>query len=174
MIAGSRWSPASAFVLAAGLGLAPVPAMACSIIPPSVEVTVQHIAQHGVVMGATVIQALDEEKGHAEIIRADVIYAGDGDPREFVIYASMSANHPARERPVIRTSCDWVPISHPVGHVYDLVVLEPFGGSDAGGNGRWVFSLFGNPVTFGEGLRHLIDEADRNGRFRSRPEVPEN
>lgn len=163
----------SAFAVG-GLVLAPVPALACSIVAPPVEETIQRTAQHGVVMRGTVIQAFDAEKGHAETIRADVIYIGDDRPREFVIYAPLSDFRLSEERPIIQTSCDWATASHPVGHVYDLVVLEPAGNRDSAGNGRWVFSLFGSQVAYGEGLELLVDKAERIGRLQSRPEVSDN
>lgn len=143
-----------------GVALAPSISLACSPVPPKVGVLSREVAQKGVMISGVVTQALDTDKGQLLTIRADKVFVGDSDSRDFTIARVLDLS-PATVEPVIRAAC-LSEILFPLGHKFDRLVLLP-----AWGNARgWRFEIFGSMVTRGKGLELLMTEARRTGRLR--------
>ena len=154
-------------LLAAVCAAAPLQADACVLIPPPMQELVSDIAVEGVLISGTVVQAFDAARRLPEIIRADEIFVGDGEPRDFVIYYTEEQFEGELRR--APDSCqDGLRNHPPLGRKYDRLVLEP-ARRDGAATGGWRFSIFGSSAASGKGLELLVPEAIRTGRFKSRP-----
>lgn len=152
-------------VVAALCVVAPFQARACSLRGPPLEEMVNGVASEGVLIRGTVVQSFDAKTRQPEIVRAEEIFIGEGQPRDFIIHFTDeeadrvpgASGAPCGER------------HYPeVGRTYDRLVLLPAKGPDGTANGKWHRAKTG-PYPGGHNLDLLVQAAQRTGRYKSRP-----
>lgn len=151
----------------------PSRADACSIALPGVEETAKWGGEVGFLIRGRVVQTFNSSEGKPEIIRAEKIYIGEGEVRDFVIY------HP-KSHYVTRPQADKDAFSSGVmcpqrvlrqGEVIERLLLKPSSSvEDPAANGRWDIPYLPNS-TSGGGLELLLLEAEKRGRLEARPEA---
>lgn len=162
-------------ILAAAAALS-IPAQACSLRGPPVAETIAMVSDGGMLISGHVVQPFDPDQNQPEIIRADRIFIGEGEPRDFTIYRSPSFFEQARKRRDEKRHPDWRPPLCPeprtcsLGQSFERLVLVPaVADSGAPIAGKWSVEFWGDNVTIGETLDRLVEESRRKGRFQARP-----
>lgn len=156
------------FTIGLSLALSPNTASAC--LPPLQRETevVRDIASSGTMFSGTVIQAFDARRRRPEIIRADRIYVGDGQSKNFVIYRDDNDFRMGMRGPIAGPPSCRAPKAYTVGEkIYRLILMPAVINGRA--TGRWRFTMLSVNVMEGQGLEALIAEATTRGRFQARP-----
>lgn len=154
-----------------------VPAQACLLKGPPVAETIAKVSDGGMLISGHVVRAFDPDRNQHEIIRADRIFIGEGNPRDFIIYRSPSFFEQARKRRAEKRDPNRLPPSscpeprtYSLGQSFERLVLVP-AVTDSGAPiaDKWSVEFWGGNVTIGETLDRLVEESRRKGRFQTRP-----
>lgn len=145
-------------------GFAPAAVAACSLVPPKTEDLLRSVAEKGVVISGTVVQALDAGRRTPQIIRADKIFIGDRRIRDFEIAPSLKDWLETLARP-IPAPCNLDPVLQRGRHLERLVLMPAYGSKNL-----WHIEPFGGTATSDRNLPLLIAEARRTRRFRAVPD----
>lgn len=170
------FSMASRLAILAAAAALSMPAQACLLGGPPVAETIAKVSGGGMLISGRVVQPFDPDKNQPEIIRADRIFVGEGEPRDFIIYRSPSFFEQARKRRDEQRHPDWGPPPCPepptysLGQSFDRLVLVP-AVTDSGAQiaDKWSVEFWGGSVTMGEALDRLVEESRLKGRFQTRP-----
>jgi hypothetical protein len=158
----------AAIILVLYSAAAYVPALACSVRPPPIEVAVSDVATTGYLISGTVIQAFDATTRQPEIILADHVFVGEGMPREFKIYRT-NQDFESRLKRSVFTSCQRRVLKEE-GFRWERFVLIPAPKQDDGSSdGQWVLYWNEGSVSGGKGYEMFLAEAKRLGRLQERP-----
>lgn len=140
-------------------------ANACSISSAPAEESARKIAENGVVIDGTLIQAFDAGNRRSQIIEAEKIYVGGDQPRKFVIYHSDAVFQRELDPNRTRTSCDNLP-GGKIGQRFKRLILFPaISPADSEANGKWIISYSDGNVRFKNSLALLEMEAAKAGRL---------
>lgn len=156
----SRWFACLVLIATA----TPASVQACSLIPPPIDEMVREVGSKGVLISGEIVRAVDAKRKQPELIRADGVFIGDPNQREYVISRSDREYEMLLARPSMGCGARRLP---PVGVAFARMFLVPVEGT-ATRNAGWRVHDF-LPVEDSKFLDMIVDEARRAGRFQNRP-----
>jgi len=139
------------------------PAAACSFALPPMEQMIAEVASKGVMISGAIVRSVDTQNKQPEIIRADAIFIGNPDQREFVISRSERDYERLALPPGMGCGPQRFP---PAGTAFARMILVPVD-STGTRNAGWQIHYF--TYEDGKQLDMLFEEAKRQGRFQNRP-----